>query len=347
MRVDIEVLQQLVKDGYLTARPHPTADLLIWNYTSKTQYERYWTPETLLCRGLITHTDGTVVARSFSKFFNYEEITEPLPLEPFTVTEKMDGSLGILFTLDSKPQIATRGSFTSEQAIRANRILQEQYSDFRFQPEYSYLFEIVYPENRITVNYGTQEDLILLAVIVTETGTELDIHSDLLKDTWPFPLVRRFDGISDITELRKVEQENAEGFVIRFESGMRVKMKFADYVRLHHIITHVNARIIWDLLRTDQLLEPILERVPDEFYTWVKRTREDLLQQFTTIETQCRVVVDLVEHLPTRKEQAMIVTKEKYPGIVFAMLDKKNYPEMIWKLLYPEAARPFAVDEEV
>ncbi len=346
MRVDIEVLQQLVKDGYLTARPHPTADLLIWNYTPKTQYERYWTPETLRCRGLITHTDGTVVARAFEKFFNYEEITEPLPLEPFTVTEKMDGSLGILFTLDGKPQIATRGSFTSEQAIRANRILQERYSDFHFQPDCTYLFEIVYPENRIIVNYGTKEDLVLLAVIVTETGAELDIHSDALKDTWPFPLVKRFDGISDIAELRKVEQENAEGFVIRFESGLRVKMKFAEYVRLHHIITHVNARIIWDLLRTGQPLEPLLERVPDEFYTWVKRTRENLLQQFMIIETYAKAVVERVKHLPTRKEQAMIVTKEKYPGIVFAMLDKKNYQEMIWKLLYPEAARPFVVDEE-
>lgn len=346
MRVDIEVLQQLVKDGYLTARPHPTADLLIWNYTPKTQYERYWMPETLLCRGLITHTDGTVVARAFEKFFNYEEITEPLPLEPFTVTEKMDGSLGILFMLDGKPQIATRGSFTSEQAIRANHILQERYSDFHFQPDCTYLFEIVYPENRIVVDYGTQEDLILLAVIMTETGAELDIHSDALKDTWPFPLVRRFDGISDIAELRKVEQENAEGFVIRFESGLRVKMKFAEYVRLHHIITHVNARIIWDLLRTNQPLEPLLERVPDEFYTWVKRTREDLLQQFTAIEMHANGVVHRVEHLPTRKEQAMIVTKEKYPGIVFAMLDKKNHQEMIWKLLYPEAARPFVVDEE-
>ncbi len=347
MRVNIEALQQLVKDGYLTARPHPTAALLIWNYTPKTQYERYWTPETLMCRGLITRTDGTVVARGFKKFFNYEEITEPLPLEPFTVTEKLDGSLGVSFAYDDKPQIATRGSFTSEQAIRANHMLQERYSDFHFRPNYTYLFEIVYPENRIIVNYGAQEDLILLAVIVTETGEEIDIHSDALKDTWPFPIVKRFDGISDIVELRKIEQENAEGFVIRFENGLRVKMKFAEYVRLHRIVTHVNARIIWDLLRTNQSLEPLLERVPDEFYRWVKRTREDLLSQFATIEMQCREVVQRVEGLPTRKEQAMIVTKEKYPGIVFAMLDKKNYADMIWKLLYPEASRPFVVDEEM
>ncbi len=347
MRVNVQVLQQLVKDGYLTARPHPSADLLIWNYTPKTQYERYWTAETLRCRGLITRTDGTVVARSFEKFFNYEEITEPLPLEPFTVTEKLDGSLGILFVYEGKTQIATRGSFTSEQAMRANRMLQERYRDFPFRPDYTYLYEIVYPENRIIVNYGTQEDLILLAVIQTETGAEVDIHSAALRDTWPFPIVKRFDGIGDIAQLRKIEQENAEGFVIRFESGLRVKMKFAEYVRLHRIVTHVSARIIWDLLRTNQSLDPLLERVPDEFYAWVKRTQEDLLAQFAAIETQGREVVQRVEHLTTRKEQAMIVRKEKYPGIVFAMLDKKNYADMIWRLLYPEASRPFVVDEDM
>jgi len=342
VQVNIDVLQQLVNDGYLTARPHPTAKLVIWNYTPKTQFERFWTLETLMCRGLITSTDGTVVARAFEKFFNYEEYTGQLPLEPFTATEKLDGSLGILFFVDGKPQIATRGSFTSEQAVRANVMLQTRYSDFQFLPAYTYLFEIIYPQNRIIVDYGRQEDLVLLAVIETETGEERDIWHDV----WPFPVVKRFDGISDIQALRALERDNVEGFVIRFESGLRLKLKFAEYVRLYHIITHVNARVIWELLRDNQPLEPLLERVPDEFFVWVRRTCDNLLRQFATIEAQCREAMGRVEQLPTRKEQAMIVTKEKYPGIVFAMLDNKNYRDMIWRLLYPEASRPFVVDEE-
>jgi len=32
--------------------------------------------------------------------------------------------------------------------------------------------------------------------------------------------------------------------------------------------------------------------------------------------------------------------------IVFAMLDQKNYAEAICKLLYPQAARPFKIDED-
>jgi len=89
-----------------------------------------------------------------------------------------------------------------------------------------------------------------------------------------------------------------------------------------------------------------LEKVPDEFYLWVKRTRADLLAKFARIEEQCRAIVSRVEGLPTRKEQAALIMKEQYGGIAFAMLDKKNYQDMIWKLLYPEGARPFTVDED-
>src|SRR5690242_15452026 len=103
--VDITKLWALADAGYLTMRPHPTANLAIWNYTPRCQFERYWTPEMLMCRGLITTPDGEIVARPFPKFFNLDEHQGDLPLEPFTVTAKMDGSLGILYWLDGKPQI--------------------------------------------------------------------------------------------------------------------------------------------------------------------------------------------------------------------------------------------------
>ncbi len=341
----MDMLLQLVEAGYLTCRPHPAGNLLIWNYTPKTQFERYWTEETMMCRGLITTTDGVVVALPLKKFFNYEEHQGPIPLEPFKVTEKMDGSLAILYFEDGKPAIATRGSFTSEQAIKATQILRDKYSTFPFSPDYTYLFEIVYPSNRIIVNYGDQEDLILLAVIHTETGQENDIHDPASMDEWPFPVVKHYDGITDITVLTQQEEANREGFVIRFESGLRLKVKFAEYKRLHSIITQVNARVIWDLLRNNQPFDELLDRVPDEFYTWVSTTRQNLLDQFAEIEQRCREAVEQVKDLPTRREQAAIIIKSPYSGPIFRMLDGKDYVEPIWKMLRPQAERPFRVDE--
>ena len=41
--------------------------------------------------------------------------------------------------------------------------------------EYTYLFEIIYPSNRIVVDYGSSRRLVLLAAVHTQTGIELAI----------------------------------------------------------------------------------------------------------------------------------------------------------------------------
>ncbi len=341
-KVDLAPLNALVEERYLSVQRHPSADLLIYNYTQKTQFEQHWNEYTLMCRGLIVRPDGTIVARPFKKFFNLEQHQGEIPLEPFTVTGKEDGSLGMLYFVENEPYIATRGSFTSEQAIRANSLLQERFGALRylFKPENTYLFEIIYPANRIVVDYGSREDLILLAIIDTETGKEYDIRD--IPQWGPLSVVKHY---TDITSLRALEESNKEGFVIRFESGLRLKVKFAEYIRLHRLLTQVNARVIWDLQRNNQSFDDLLERVPDEFYSWVIVTRNTLIKQYSTIEAHCRSVAYSVQHLPTRKEQAAIVCKEQYSGIIFSMLDQKNYQDALWRLLRPEAERPFREDE--
>ncbi len=306
--IDISAFRAHEEQGLLTARSHPTHDLIIWNYTPQCQFEHAWDQVTLQARGLITRHDGTIVARPFGKFFNYEEYQGAIPLETFKVTEKADGSLGILYFIDGKPLIATRGSFTSEQAERATKILYERYQSFfpHLMAHYTYLFEIIYPGNRIVVDYGNREDLILLTMIETATSHELDIHAQ----EWPFPVVKYYDGITDLASLRTIEEANREGFVIRFESGLRLKMKFAEYVRLHRLLTQINARIIWEYLRDGKSFNTLLDRVPDEFYAWVSSTRENLLAQFAEIEQQCQQAMAQVKDLPTRKDQAALVLKE-------------------------------------
>src|ERR1035441_3123422 len=143
---DRERLDALVADGWLRSQRHPHADLWIYNYTEKTQYESHWTPETLVCRGLILDQVGNVVARPFSKFFNYgSPQAASIPVEPFVVMEKMDGSLGILYYLDGQPRIATRGNFTSEQAIEGTAMIREH--ELERVDGVTALFEILYPAN--------------------------------------------------------------------------------------------------------------------------------------------------------------------------------------------------------
>ena len=270
----IIIPQHLIDDGYISVNKHPELDLFIYNYTPKTQFDKKWTKYTLMCRGLILDGEGNIVARPFKKFFNIEEVSKSsIPKKSsFEVTMKMDGSLGILYWSNGLPYISTRGSFISDQSKKATEILYSKYSHLfnTLNKNVTYLFEILYKENRIVVDYGNLEDLILIATIDNKTGKDLSII-----DTGFTPVKRYYD-INDLTILKSMENDTDEGFVVKFKNGFRIKVKFDEYKRLHRILTNVSTRNIWEYLKEGKGLNEIIDRVPDEFYEWVKGVEEGL-----------------------------------------------------------------------
>lgn len=338
--IDFGKVKQLVDEGYIKALRHPSAPLTIYNYSVKTQYDWHWTAETKACRGLIVNDQGQIVARPFEKFFSVEQLQDtPLPLEPFEVFEKLDGSLGVSYWPDGQPAIATRGSFVSEQARKATEILRGRYGSANLYPSLTYLFEIIYPANRVVIDYGGTEDLFLLAVIDTASGRELPLcdFADL-----GFPIVKRYDGLKEFSALKRLEQTNQEGFVVRFESGFRVKIKFEEYKRLHKLITGVNPRHIWEEMRAGRSLDALIERVPDEYFQWVKNVEHGLLNDYRAIEA--RVKLEYRDGFATRKDAALYYQKCTYPSLLFAKMDGKDYSDYIWRMIRPEAAATFRCD---
>ena len=353
----IEKLEQYHEQGLLQKQTHPTLDLTIWNYSPKVQYERLWDDVTVQCRGLVTNNHGEIVARPFSKFFNYEELTpEQIPNEYFDVYEKMDGSLGILFNYNGEWILATRGSFTSEQSIKGRQLL-EKYNYNRLNPDYTYLFEIIYTENRIVCVYDF-EDLVLLGMVHTLTGNEVNIHNtdneDIrlknLLNNLGFNLVTLYKTWGEGFDVLKNEiSKDKEGYVIRFKNGFRMKIKGDEYVRLHRILTNVSNRDIWEYLKDGKPMDEILDKVPDEFYDWVKNTKEDLTTQYLTLEKEYQWIfkmINRVSGIEERKVFASHAKMYKHPNLLFNMLDGKDYSEQIWKLLYPSYSKPFKKNEE-
>lgn len=333
---ELTELEEMLVEGYISARPHPTAPLCIYNYTAKAQYANVWNPATLTCRGLIADDAGRIVARPFAKFFNLDQL-DRLPDEPFEVYEKLDGSLGILYWLDDEPYIATRGSFESTQAQVATRLLR-QYDLSALDRDVTYLFEIIYPENRIVVDYSTRQELVLLAMIDTATGHEYPLTEV------GFPLAKRYDEVEDIASLTTLNWDNSEGFVVRFAGGMRVKVKCAEYVRLHRLLTGVTEKMILEeYLMTGADVNSLLERVPDEFNAWLRQTVNNFQAQYDQIEQDARQVFTAAV-ATTRKEYAAIFTRTPYSAILFQMLDGRDYSRSIWKML---KAKPltFKVDD--
>jgi RNA ligase len=332
-------LDKLVKEGWLISQTHPELDLTIYNYSQKTQYERFWNEETLSCRGLVMDSYGNIVGRPFKKFFNFGEVSSEIPDLPFEAFEKMDGSLGIFFWYKGNPIFASRGSFTSEQALKGKSMIIEKEYEI-LSDGVTYLFEIIYEENRIVVDYGNDERLVLLGAIETETGKEIPYKKleDKLSDKG-FELVKKWDSKISIDSILKENDSNREGYVLRFSNGYRIKIKFEEYCRLHRIVTNISNVSIWERIKEDLPLGEILDRVPDEFYDWVKQTEENLRDNYQDILEECekdlyRIRQDLGNS--ERREYAEIIKTKKYPSVIFYMLDGKRVNEMIWKLVKPK-----------
>lgn len=333
--MNLQLLHQMIAQDYIKVNKHPNAELYIYNYTQFAQFERVWNEVTLSCRGLILNDTNEIIARPFPKFFNLgEPEAQELPPTSFQVFDKLDGSLGILYWLDNKPYIASRGSFSSEQSDKANELLYQKYVDVipNLNPDYTYLFEIIYPENRVVVDYGNEEKLVLIGMVETKTGIELPLV-DI-----GFPLVKEYNGFSKIEELTQQQWDNHEGFVIRFENGYRVKIKFEEYVRLHRILTQFSTVDIWECLSGETSLQILLENVPDEFFEWVKKVESDLKRQFQAIEEDCEKYFKVLENI---KETAFYFLAHPHKDVLFNMLNEKDYAKTIWRKIKPKFEKPF------
>jgi RNA ligase len=355
----LDILEKYHNDGLLLKQTHPNLPLTIWNYSPKVQYESLWDEITIQCRGLVTDFEGNIVARPFKKFFNYEELKpEDIPNEPFDVFEKLDGSLGILFNYKGEWVLATRGSFTSDQAKRGWEILQK-YSYKRLIEDKTYLFEIIYKENRIVLDYD-YEDLIMLGVIDNSDGYEYKIFDERIHlegvrfvnmyRNLGFKFVKKFDGIKDYSTLKEIIKDDEEGFVIRFQSGFRMKIKGSEYVRLHKILTNISNRDIWECLKDKKPLDEIIEKVPDEFYDWVKETKENFENKFQKIKEEYESLYNSIlnsNEIFSRKDFASKAINSNFPSILFSMYDNRPYDQIIWKILYPDYSKPFKKNNDV
>src|ERR1044072_8438282 len=119
-------LEDAVTLGHVRKREHPMLPLDMYTYTQACVYGGHWNETTRRARGLILERGtGDVVAWPFPKFFNYADHVNgtanvgPLPSGPFEVSDKIDGTLGILFPYADRWHVCTKGSFVSDKAVWA------------------------------------------------------------------------------------------------------------------------------------------------------------------------------------------------------------------------------------
>jgi RNA ligase len=127
-----------------------------------------------------------------------------------------------------------------------------------------------------------------------------------------------------------------------------MKIKGDEYKRLHKILTNISNRDIWEYLKDNKPLDEILNKVPDEFYNWVRETKDNFLHQYAVIDLEYKLIYkNIIENnnIVDKKTFAQYAISYRFSAILFSMYNGKNYENIIWKLLYPSYSKPFKKDE--
>jgi RNA ligase len=358
-----DLFKQMLDTGYIRSQVHPKyPELLIFNYTEASQFDRVWNAATNACRGLILRLangtldgDAEVMARPFAKFHNLnteyapETMEANLPAEAPLVTMKLDGSMGVAYFYDGQWWIATRGSFDSDQARWATEWYRSHGTVLPSWPEGATpVCEVIYAENRIVVDYDF-EGLVLLSIIDNETGQELSrFDVEMWGAVNEIRVVSKFD--KTLAECAAENTSNEEGYVLTYSNGVKVKVKFGEYVRLHRILTGLNPKTVWEMLSQNQIeaIEKLLTdpKMPESFVNWLREVTADLNAKFAEIELQAQAVFAARPASPARKDQALYFVQSPYKSILFAMLDGKQHAEIIWDRIKPKIIKTFKKDGE-
>ena len=267
-----------------------------------------------------------------------------MPQESFEVTEKVDGSLGIIFFHDGKWKVSTKGSFQSDQAKWAQEYFDTHIRQF-MNRKCVYLVEIIYPENRIVIPYDFK-GLVLLSI--WEDGYEIPRTTNRdydFADLSGFKLVevKKFDSIEQI--LKEVEglKWDKEGFVVRFKSGYRLKIKGAEYLKIHKILSHCTPIAIWEMMLNKFDSSEILKQIPEEMRIDFESILQILTVKYNNLLSEIKEMVEQTNHM-TDKEIGLSSVKMK--SFIFNARKNNFFVEVekvdssqrlsLFKLFYPK-----------
>ena len=347
--LDVGQLVAHIDNNLVENKAHPTLPLNILTYSRTCVFDDVWDDVTCKCRGLIVHNDGTIISRPFPKFFNIDTSYRPetwvsnLPTTKPHVQEKLDGSLGILYTYEGVSAIASKGSFTSDHANWATKWYQEHCKDAQWPAGYTVVFEMICQEVQThVVYYDTQDQLVLLALINNETGEEASYENLHYWGTLnEINVVDQYD--KTLGTVLNEDRPNTEGYVISWPQAgrepLKIKIKHESFLALQKIVHTATPKTI---------LQALYDGRENEIDKWMTTPSNELNQfvrgwfsRFTStfgaiMVSASEILVNARLRCTTRKEVAEFFLNDEnkfYSTVCFAMLDSKDFKKAIWKVI--------------
>jgi RNA ligase len=188
------------------------------------------------------------------------------------------------------------------------------------------LVEIIYPQNRVVVDYGHHEDLVLIAARSNRDGVYGSfVDLDFISHAVGFALPERFRFNDADAILKNCASLNAnfEGYVVHFEDGSVFKFKGDKYKELHKLISGLSFKKTLAHI-TAGTMSGLRAVVPDEFMNEVNAWEAEIEEKTDAIVEEAHDVFGQAPRY-SRKEFALWVNEnhKSLASYLFALLDGK------------------------
>lgn len=292
-----------------------SSNLLVLKYRPEVTFYDLWNEFYMEVRGVVIDIETMkLVSSPYRKFFNLNEkpitdIDRVLKLmskaNKVIIKNKEDGSMISCSKYKNDLIVSTPGSLTSDQAIWSKKFLNEHYPDLvtKMPSDLTFIFEAIYPDNRIVVDYKGKENLILTNIRNNLTGRLLseELVEQYAKE-YNFQIPEKETiGLLELMERAKDRElypaSEKEGwvFVIKSEDEeLLFKLKCDDYCELHKIMAFASSpKIIFNAIKEGNI-DDMLSKIPKEFKDIPLKVANIVYNHIYKVESEVRNILDKI-----------------------------------------------------
>ena len=333
-----EQLQEEVKNGYVVAHRHSSLPITNYTYSRLTEQENHWNHITMMTSGLIVDDNKRIIFNCSKKFFNYNQnfISDSVYnnlKNHYKIYEKLDGSaIWVVSDEEYGLIVCSKSSFDSEHVKWATEIIKKKYlpASKYFYPNICYSFELIWPENRIVVDYGDEKSLKLWG-IKTQDGRVIELESNEIDTSWfEKPVFLGTQNDKDAID-NYLTRTNVEGVVLKGKNDSRIKIKSQTYLELHRIRTDCTPKRIFEILESGKRLSDY--DFPDEFIDDLKEIENKYIDLFCNLKDESILEAKKYE---TKTEKYIGLNKDIdsfIKSIIFNLRKNREIDSLIWKKL--------------
>ncbi len=294
------------------------------------------------CRGSIFRQENGVfkcVCAPFYKFGNYGEPYVPaIDWDSALAMDKIDGSLIKLWYDCGAWYWSTNGTIKAEEATVLTNddefmtfydlIEIALNGDFSFleglDKEFTYLFELVSPYNKVVISYDYTA-LFFLAARSNKTFKELSLKDliEVYKTKLPlcvkFPTYFKGTSATFLSAVAANLGKDKEGFVVVDKDFNRAKFKGQEYLAVARVRSN-------GVMKDSTLITLLLEGKEDDFVAYFPEFEErlnSLKTKLLNLIAQMEEVWAVASQMETRKEVAAYVAGSPFAAYIFKRLDHK------------------------